>query len=116
MHLAGILWTLARQVQGPMGSPQHVGLIVTLAVAALWFRWLGIYLSYDWWGTVVVFLAMVSNIFVNIGCPVFFCRSRRREFNWFCPVPLPIIGLATSPLLLCFPFGLGPWSAGWQRG
>lgn len=95
---------------------QHVGFIITLGAAAAWCRWLGIYLSYDWWGTVLVFFAMVSNIFVNIGCIVFFYRSRRQEFNWFWHVVLPVLGIATSLLPLYYSFGVGLWREGWQRG
>jgi amino acid transporter len=97
-------------------AAQHFGFVVTLGVAALWCHWLGIYLSYDWWGTVLVFFAMVSNIFVNIGCMVFFYRFRRREFNWFWHVVLPILGIATSIFPLYYSFGVGLWREGWQRG
>jgi amino acid transporter len=66
---------LHRKYQTPWNA-QHVSLIVTLIVTALWGRWLGFYLSYDWWGSVVVFFVMISNVFVNVGCAVFFYGFR----------------------------------------
>ena len=97
-------------------AAQHFGFVITLGVAALWCHWLGIYLSYDWWGTVLVFFAMVSNIFVNIGCMVFFYRFRRPIFHWFWHVLLPILGIVTSIFPLYYSFGVGLWREGWQRG
>ena len=53
-------------------NAQHVVLAVTVTADVVWARWLGVYLSYDWWGSTVVFFAMISNIFVNVGCIAYF--------------------------------------------
>ncbi len=97
-------------------NAQHVVLIVTLAVAAVWGRWLGLYRSYEWWGTVVVFFAMLSNILVNIGCTAFFYRFRRREFSWWWHALIPLLGIVASVLPLYYSFGTSLWNAGWENG
>ena len=79
-------------------NAQHVVLGVTLLADALWARWLGIYLSYDWWGTAVVFFAMISNIFVNVGCTVYFFRYKRNAFHWLWHGVIPLLGVVTSAL------------------
>jgi amino acid transporter len=90
---------LHRKYKTPWNA-QHLVLVVTLAVTALWGRWLGLYLSYDWWGSVVVFFVMISNIFVNIGCSVFFYRFRRQAFSWGWHGAVPLIGIVASVLPL----------------
>lgn len=97
-------------------NAQHLVLIVTLIVTALWGRWLGVYLSYDWWGSAVVFFAMISNIFVNVGCAVFFYRFRRAQFSWFWHGAVPLVGIVASILPLYYSFGPDMWKAGWERG
>ncbi len=97
-------------------NAQHVVLVTTLVVSAIWGRWLGVYLSYDWWGTAVVFFWIISNIFVNAGCAVFFYRFRRPQFSpgWHGLVPL--IGIGASALPLYYSFGPNLWHAGWKAG
>ncbi|MEW5979631.1 MAG: APC family permease [Acidobacteriota bacterium] len=97
-------------------NAQHVVLVVTLLVAAVWGRWLGLYRSYEWWGTVVVFFAMVSSILVNFGCTVFFWRFRREEFSWWWHAVIPLVGVITSALPLYYSFGANLWNAGWENG
>ncbi len=78
-------------------NAQHVVLAVTVALDAIWARWLGVYMAYDWWGTAVVFFAMIANIFVNVGCTAYFYRFRREipfiaaGTSWF-----PFLGIVTS--------------------
>lgn len=95
---------------------QHIAFLLALGVGAVWCRWLGVYMAYDWWGTVVVFFAMISNIFVNIGCAVFFYRFRRELFSAFWHLLLPILGIATSLLPLYYSFGPNLWRQGWEKG
>jgi amino acid transporter len=97
-------------------NAQHIVLIATLLSAALWGRWLGLYLSYDWWGTAVVFFSMVSNIFVNVGCAVFFYRFRRRQFSRWWHGLVPLLGIISSFLPLYYSFGPDLWVAGWKKG
>jgi amino acid transporter len=95
---------------------QHIAFLLALGVGALWCRWLGVYMAYDWWGTVLVFFAMISNIFVDIGCAVFFYRFRRALFSTFWHLLLPVLGIATSLLPLYYSFGPSLWRQGWKRG
>ena len=97
-------------------NAQHGVLAATLVADAIWAKWLGIYLSYDWWGTTVVFFAMISNIFVNVGCTVYFYRFKRSEFHWLWHGVIPVIGMATSVLPLYYSFGPDLWNAGWKKG
>lgn len=97
-------------------NAQHVVLGATLLADALWARWLGIYLSYDWWGTAVVFFAMISNIFVNVGCTVYFFRYKRKAFHWVWHAVVPLVGIVTSALPLYYSFGPDLWHAGWKKG
>jgi amino acid transporter len=97
-------------------NAQHVVLGVTVLADAIWARWLGIYLSYDWWGTAVVFFAMIANIFVNVGCSVYFFRFKRNAFHWLWHGVIPLIGVVTSVLPLYYSFGPDLWLAGWKKG
>ncbi len=97
-------------------NAQHVVLVVTLTADALWGRWLGLYLSYDWWGTAVVFFSMASNIFVNVGCAVFFYRFRRWQFSGWWHGFIPFLGIITSFVPLYYSFGADLWNAGWKKG
>lgn len=97
-------------------NAQHIVLAVTLVVVAVWGKWLGLYLSYAWWGNAVVFFSMVSNIFVNIGCGVYFFRYRHPEFHWFWHILMPFLGVVTSFLPLYYSFGPDLWNAGWKSG
>jgi amino acid transporter len=97
-------------------NAQHLAFVVTLAAAAFWGRWAGTYLSYDWWGSAVVFFSMVSNIFVCVGCSVFFYRFRRNAFNWLVHGLVPVIGTLASMLPLYYSFGPDLWNLGWKKG
>lgn len=97
-------------------NAQHVVLIATLVITALWGRWLGLYLSYDWWGTATVFFWVLSNVFVNIGCALYFFRFRRGQFRWSWHGFIPAVGIVTSVLPLYYSFGSELWNAGWVRG
>lgn len=97
-------------------NAQHVALLITALVVPLWGRWIGTYLSYDWWGSAVVFFSMICNI-LGIGCAVFFYRFRRERANWFLHGLLPLLGIVTSLLLpLYFAFGPDLWRLGWKKG
>ena len=113
--LPGWFGRLHPKFQVPWNA-QHLVLIVALAVAVIWGRWLGLYLSYEWWGSSLVFFAMVTNIFVNIGCTVFFYRFRQNQFNWLKHGFVPSIGIVTSFIPLYFSFGPDLWNAGWKMG
>jgi amino acid transporter len=97
-------------------NAQHVVLAVTVTADVVWARWLGLYLSYDWWGNAVVFFAMISNIFVNVGCIAYFFRFRRQDFHWTWHGLIPVLGIGTSALPLYYSFGPDLWRAGWQKG
>ncbi len=97
-------------------NAQHFAFAITLVVTAVWGRWLGEYPSYAWWGSVVVFFSMVCNIFVSIGCTVFFYRFRRAQFNWLWHGLMPFLGVLSSFLPLYYSFGPALWKAGWKMG
>jgi amino acid transporter len=97
-------------------NAQHIVLGVTVLADAIWAKWLGIYLSYDWWGTAVVFFAMISNIFVNVGCTVYYFRFKRPAFHWLWHAAVPVLGVVTSALPLYYSFGPDLWHSGWQKG
>ncbi len=97
-------------------NAQHVAFLVTCIVVPLWGRWIGTYLSYDWWGSAVVFFSMISNILVCIGCTVFFYRFRRERANWLLHGLIPALGIVTSLLPLYFAFGPDLWALGWKKG
>ena len=97
-------------------NAQHLVFGVTLVVAAVWGRWLGLFVSYEWWGASLVFFAMISSAVVNVGCAVFFFRFRRPAFSWWWHGVLPAIGLGSSFLPLYYCFGPDLWHAGWAKG
>lgn len=97
-------------------NAQHVVLAVTVAADAVWGKWLGLYLAYDWWGNAVVFFAMISNVFVNVGCTAYFFRYRRGDFHWVWHGLIPVLGIITSALPLYYSFGPELWHAGWRKG
>jgi amino acid transporter len=97
-------------------NAQHVVLAATVLVAAIWGRWVGLYLSYDWWGTTLVFFAMISNILVNVGCVTFFARFRRPKFSVLWHGVVPVLGIMTSFLPLYYCFGADLWNVGWKSG
>ena len=97
-------------------NAQHLAFLVTLAVTAIWGRWVGTYVSYDWWGSTVVFFAMISNIFVCVGCLVFFYRFRRKSFSWLGHGLVPVLGMLASILPLYYSFGPSLWNLGWKKG
>lgn len=113
--LPSFLGRIHRKYHVPWNA-QHVVLVAAVVADAIWGKWLGLYLSYDWWGTVVVFFAMVSNIFVNVGCMVYFYRFRRTEFSVFWHGLIPFLGIVTSFLPLYYSFGPDLWLAGWKKG
>lgn len=97
-------------------NAQHVVLIAALIAAGIWGRWLGLYLSYAWWGSVVVFFAMLTSIFVNMGCGVYFYRFRREVFSWFWHATIPLLGMVASLIPLYYSFGPEMWRSGWKQG
>jgi len=97
-------------------NAQHLAFIATLIIVPIWGRWIGTYLSYDWWGSAVVFFSMIANIFVSIGCTVIFYRFRRERANWFLHAMVPLLGILTSAFPLYFSFGPDLWNLGWKKG
>lgn len=97
-------------------NAQHVAFIITLVIAAIWGKWLGQYLAYDWWGSAVVFFSMVCNILVSIGCLTFFYRFHRLQFNWSLHAFVPILGAASSLIPLYYSYGPSLWQSGWKKG
>jgi amino acid transporter len=113
--LPGFLGKLHAQYRVPWNA-MHITLAASVLASAYWGRWLGLYLSYDWWGSTVVFFAMVSNIFVSIGCAVYFYRFQRSQFNVWWHGLIPLLGIITSCIPLYFSFGADLWNAGWKKG
>ncbi|MBX3279022.1 MAG: APC family permease [Acidobacteria bacterium] len=113
--LPGFLAQLHPKYQTPWRS-QHLAFAVALLIVLVWGRWLGLYLSYDWWGTSLVLFATISNIFVNVGCTAFFYRFRREQFSWIWHGLGPVIGIVASLLPLYYSFGPDLWRAGWKSG
>jgi amino acid transporter len=97
-------------------NAQHLAFAITLLVACVWGHWLGTYDSYTWWGSTVVFFAMVSYVFVNIGCAVYFYRFRPKAFSKIWHGLVPLLGLAVSSVVLYYSFGPNLWHAGWRQG
>jgi amino acid transporter len=97
-------------------NAQHFVLGATVLVDAIWARWLGVYMAYDWWGTAVVFFAMIANIFVNVGCTAYFFRFRRDLFHRGWHVVVPVLGIITSVVPLYYSFGPDLWQSGWKKG
>ena len=89
-HIAGLFGHLHARSRSP-GQHSISGFSLRWGSPPFGVNGSGVYFSYDWWGTVLVFFAMVSNIFVKIGCMVFFYRFRRRDFNGFWHILLPIL-------------------------
>jgi amino acid transporter len=113
--LPGFLGRLHPKFRTPWNA-QHVAFILTLIIAPIWGRWIGTYLSYDWWGSAVVFFSMLCNILVSIGCSIFFFRFRKSEANWFLHGVIPVLGVITSLVPLYFAFGPELWALGWKKG
>jgi amino acid transporter len=97
-------------------NAQHMAFAVALTVATLWGRWIGTYNSYVWWGSTVVFFAMISYVLVNIGCAVYFYRFKRKEFSKVWHGLFPLLGLGVSAFVLYYSFGPNLWHAGWKQG
>jgi amino acid transporter len=97
-------------------NAMHITLAASVVASAFWGWWLGLYLSYDWWGSTVVFFAMVSNIFVCVGCGVYFYRFQRSQFNIWWHGLTPLLGVITSFIPIYFSFGADLWNAGWKKG
>ncbi|MGI8743678.1 MAG: APC family permease [Bryobacteraceae bacterium] len=113
--LFGALAKLHPKRQVPWNA-QHLVFIVAPLGAALWGKWLDPYSAYDWWGSVVVFFSMVSNVFVSAASALFFYRFRRTELSWFWHGAIPIAGVGASLLPLYYCFGPDLWHAGWKKG
>jgi amino acid transporter len=97
-------------------NAQHIAFVLTLVIVPIWGRWVGTYLSYDWWGSAVVFFSMISNILVSICCTIYFYRFRRNSANLFLHGLVPFFGILTSLLPLYFAFGPELWRLGWKKG
>lgn len=109
------LGKLHPRTQTPWNA-QHLVLSATTVLALIWGRWIGLYLSYDWWGTSLVIFALLSNALANVGCVAFFYRFRREQFRWFRHGAIPAIGFTASLGPLYYSCGPELWKSGWQGG
>lgn len=97
-------------------NAMHVIFTITIIVDVIWALWVGLYNAFGWWGSAIVFFALVTYIFVNLANIIFFWRFRREQFNVFLNVIIPIIGMAVGVYLLYNSFFVSLWGAGWQMG
>jgi len=97
-------------------NAMHLIFAVTIVVDVIWALWVGLYNAFGWWGSAIVFFALVTYIFVNLSNIIFFWRFRREQFNIFLNVIIPVIGMAVGVYLLYNSFFVSLWGAGWQMG
>lgn len=97
-------------------NAMHVIFALTIIIDVIWALWVGLYNAFSWWGSAIVFFALVTYIFVNLSNIIFFWRFRREHFNVFLNLVIPVIGIAVGVYLLYNSFFVSLWSAGWQMG
>lgn len=97
-------------------NAMHVIFALTVVIDIVWALWVGLYNAFSWWGSAIVFFALVTYLFVNLSNMLFFWRFRREQFNVFLNVVIPVIGIAVGVYLLYNSFFVSLWSAGWQMG
>lgn len=115
LELPSALGSLHPKFRTPWNA-QHLLFAITLMVVPFWGYIFGGEKSYDWWGTALVIFSMIPNLFVNIGCALFFYRSRRAKFNWLLHGISPFLGCIASLIPLYFSCGVDLWRAGWKNG
>jgi amino acid transporter len=97
-------------------NAMHVIFALTLIVDAVWALWVGLYNAFGWWGSAIVFFALVTYLFVNLSNFLFFWRFRRAQFNLFLNGVIPVVGVAVGIYLLYKSFFVSLWGNGWQMG
>jgi amino acid transporter len=97
-------------------NAMHLIFALTIIVDVVWALWVGLYNAFSWWGSAIVFFALITYIFVNLSNIIFFWRFRRERFNVFLNLVVPVIGIAVGIYLLYKSFFVALWSAGWQMG
>jgi len=97
-------------------NAMHLIFALTIVIDAIWALWVGLYNAFSWWGSAIVFFALVTYTFVNLANIIFFWRFRREQFNIFLNLVIPIIGMAVGVYLLYNSFFVSLWGAGWQLG
>ncbi len=97
-------------------NAMHLIFALTIVIDIIWALWVGLYNAFGWWGSAIVFFALVTYIFVNLANIIFFWRFRREQFNILLNVVIPVIGIVVGVYLLYNSFFVSLWSAGWQMG
>jgi len=97
-------------------NAMHLVFALTIVIDVIWALWVGLYNAFSWWGSAIVFFALVTYTFVNLANIIFFWRFRREQFNIFLNLVIPIIGMAVGVYLLYNSFFVSLWAAGWQLG
>src|SRR5260370_17158896 len=104
---------LHRRFQVPWNA-MHLIFALTIVIDIIWALWVGLYNAFGWWGSAIVFFALVTYIFVNLANIIFFCRFRREQFNILLNLLIPLIGIVSIVYLLYHSFFLTLLSAGLQ--
>jgi amino acid transporter len=93
------------------------GIMVVLIVGVLFDviagAWIGPLYAYFWSGTAVVFFALVTYVFVNVGNFLIHYRDRDNGFRIVSNVIVPACGAVFSAVLIYKGFLEGLWEAGW---
>lgn len=97
-------------------NAMHLIFAVTLVVDVVWALWVGLFNAYAWWGSAIVFFALVTYLFVNLSNILFFRRYRAARFNPLLNGAVPVFGIAVCLYLLWNSFFVSLWGAGWQMG
>jgi amino acid transporter len=97
-------------------NAMHLIFAVTIVMDVIWALWVGLYNAFSWWGSAIVFFALVTCVFVNLANTLFFWRFRREQFNFFLNLIIPIIAIVVGVYLLYNSFFVSLWNAGWQLG
>lgn len=116
MARQGVLPTSLGRLDAKHSSP-IVGIVVVLIVGLVFDviagATIGPLYAYFWSGTAVVFFALVTYVFVNIGNFVIHYRDRASGFNIIGNVIVPVAGVLFSAALIYKGFLEGLWDAGW---
>lgn len=97
-------------------NAMHLVFALTLVIDVVWALWVGLFNAYAWWGSAIVFFALVTYLFVNLSNILFFRRYRPAQFNLFLNGAVPVFGIAVCLYLLWNSFFVSLWGAGWQMG
>lgn len=97
-------------------NAMHLIFPVTIVLDLIFGAWVGQYNAFAWWGSAIVFFALVTYMFVNLANLVFFLRYRRDKFNWFLNGVVPVVGIVIDVYLLYSSFFVSLWSSGFAMG